>query len=94
MAGSGGLIQWQAKIGMILIALGSIGLFSITKGWLTTGGEAMSYVLITTSLFGVMLLLLSIGVEVGSEELSQTYTLVGGEEESDSGKDYDRVEEE
>ena len=76
MAEAGGLIDWQARIGMTMVGLGAVGLFSVTRGWLDNGGGAIDYVLITMALFGILLLFLSMGIDVDNEELSQSTTLI------------------
>ncbi len=78
MTESGGLVHWQAKLGMGLIGVGSIGLFALTKDWLKFGdnNSVVSYVFIVLALVGMLLLMLSIGVESENPELSQTFTMM------------------
>jgi hypothetical protein len=82
MVEGGGLVHWQAKLGMGLVGIGSIGLFTIAKGWWKPGDDfsVMSYILIVLALIGMLMLMLSMGIESDNPELSQTFSMM--EEES------------
>jgi len=78
MSSGGGLVHWQAKLGMGLVGVGSIGLFAMTKEWLKLGDNLsiMSYVFIVLALVGMLMLMLSIGIDSENPELSQTFTMM------------------
>jgi len=76
MAGNGSLVHWQAKLGMTLVGVGSIGLFSITKSWAPLTGNMSSYIFIVMALLGMLMLMLSMGIDSDSEELNQPFTMM------------------
>lgn len=70
----GNVLHWQAKIGMCMIAIGSIGLFLASQGHLPSTG-VLSLSLLITALLGLLLLMLSVGVDHEMEQLSETSQL-------------------
>ena len=75
MSQKGGVLHWQAKLGMTFIGLGSIGLFLSSQNHITNEG-VVPFVLMITALLGLFMLMLSIGVSNTSPHLSSTHQLV------------------
>ena len=78
MADRGGLIQWQAQLGMGMVGVGSIGLFLSSRGSIPNEGM-LPFGLILTALLGALMLFLSVGVENTNSDLAQTTQLVPDE---------------
>ena len=75
MSQEGGVLHWQAKLGMTFIALGSIGLFLSSQNHIANDG-IIPFILMITSLLGLFILMLSVGVKNSSSHLSSTHQLV------------------
>ena len=69
------LLHWQAKTGMTLIAIGCIGLFMTTQDVVPETG-VVPFLLLTSSLLGILMLFLSIGIEGGPSPFSEVSQLV------------------
>ena len=78
MTSDGGLIHWQAKLGMAMVGIGAIGLFLTTQSTLPNEG-VLPFVLILSALLGSLMLFLSVGVENTTTDLGQTSQLVPDE---------------
>lgn len=75
MTSDGGVMHWQAKLGMTLIAIGSIGLFAASQDYIANN-EFTGITLLITALLGLFMLMLSVGVKNSSSHLSSTHQLV------------------
>ena len=78
MGSDGGLIHWQAKLGMAMVGIGTIGLFLTTQNSSLNDG-VVPFVLILSALLGMLMLFLSVGVENTNAEFGQTSQLVPDE---------------
>ena len=76
--GNGSVLHWQAKMGMSMIGIGSIGLFLSSQGHLPSTG-VVSLSLLIIALLGLLLLMLSVGVDHEMEQLSETSQLAPAE---------------
>lgn len=66
----GGLLNWQAKLGMTLVGAGSISLFLSTKDFLPNDG-VFDFIYLLSALLGLLMLMLSIGVASNHPHLSE-----------------------
>lgn len=78
MGSKSGMIHWQAKLGMTMVGIGTIGLFLTTQSTLPNEG-VLPFVLILSALLGSLMLFLSVGVENTTTDLGQTSQLVPDE---------------
>lgn len=78
MGSNGGMIHWQAKLGMAMVGIGTIGLFLTTQSTLSNEG-VLPFVLILSALLGMLMLFLSVGVENTTSDLGKTSQLVPDE---------------
>lgn len=69
------LLQWQAKTGMTLVAIGCIGLFMTTQDVVPETG-VVPFLLLISSLLGILMLFLSIGIDGAPSQFSEVNQLV------------------
>ncbi|MDA0842731.1 MAG: hypothetical protein O3B67_02090 [archaeon] len=74
----GGLLDWQARLGMTLIGAGSISLFLSTKDFLPSEG-VFGFIYLLAALLGLLMLMLSIGVDSNNPRLSEMTQLAPDE---------------